>query len=262
MKVLVFAFAVCSFGGIVRSSVGAMHSSMSGEGEEPIDYTAQDYVMDGLVSMWDGIENVGWGLHEDSPEYWIDLVGNDSVKNYGNSASSLYSTWFSDDALQGKPYWEYMKSSGLYDALVSPERTVELVTTRTSDGTTYGTANLVSGNWMQFAGYVGNRYVCRYENTTVYINPPSTAPYTWVITMSCDNGICTIYVNGNVWGTVNSGGMATPNNGAVTLGANLQRVDGTSGFASPIHSIRVYGKALSESEVKANYKVDKARFGL
>lgn len=24
-------------------------------------YTAKDYVQDGLVAMWDGIENAGWG---------------------------------------------------------------------------------------------------------------------------------------------------------------------------------------------------------
>lgn len=35
---------------------------------------AKDYVQDGLVAMWDGIENAGWGVHDESATYWADLV--------------------------------------------------------------------------------------------------------------------------------------------------------------------------------------------
>ena len=32
--------------------------------------TARDYVQDGLVAMWDGIENAGWGVHYYSDTVW------------------------------------------------------------------------------------------------------------------------------------------------------------------------------------------------
>ena len=37
--------------------------------------TARDYVQDGLIAMWDGIENAGWGAHNPSATVWKDLTG-------------------------------------------------------------------------------------------------------------------------------------------------------------------------------------------
>ena len=37
--------------------------------------TARDYVQTGLVAMWDGIENAGWGAHDPNATTWKDLVG-------------------------------------------------------------------------------------------------------------------------------------------------------------------------------------------
>ena len=255
--ILVHAFACIAFP--VRSSIGGKTISFSNEEEVP-SYTAADYVMDGLVSMWDGIENAGWGVHEDNPAKWIDLVGNDSLVPYGSSSSSFYETWFGDDALQGKPYWNTPKSAELYSALVGSSRTAEIVITKTADGTIYGNVSLISGNWFSFAGYVGNQFLCRYENTNIWIASPSAAPYIWSITMSADNGVCDVYVNGQFLRTVTSGGMTPSGNGNMFIGQNLQSVNGSSTFAQTIHSVRVYNRALSEAEVKSNFKVDKVRF--
>ena len=38
-------------------------------------YTAKDYVQDGLIAMWDGIENAGWGVHDPNATVWKDLIG-------------------------------------------------------------------------------------------------------------------------------------------------------------------------------------------
>ena len=38
-------------------------------------YTAKDYVQDGLIAMWDGIENAGFGVHDPNATVWKDLVG-------------------------------------------------------------------------------------------------------------------------------------------------------------------------------------------
>jgi hypothetical protein len=37
--------------------------------------SAKDYIQDGLIAMWDGIENAGWGVHDPSTTVWKDLVG-------------------------------------------------------------------------------------------------------------------------------------------------------------------------------------------
>jgi hypothetical protein len=38
--------------------------------------SAKDYIQDGLVAMWDGIENAGWGEHDPYAAEIADLSGN------------------------------------------------------------------------------------------------------------------------------------------------------------------------------------------
>ena len=39
-------------------------------------YTSASYVQDGLITQWDGIDNVGTGTHNPSATVWKDLAGN------------------------------------------------------------------------------------------------------------------------------------------------------------------------------------------
>lgn len=51
--------------------------------------TAKDYIQDGLIHMWDGIENVGWGKHDNNSAVWKDLIGGrDFVKVNGAFADT------------------------------------------------------------------------------------------------------------------------------------------------------------------------------
>ena len=67
-----------------------------------------------------------------------------------------------------------------------------------------------------------------------------------------------------------SGSSLVPNNGAQIAGKWTDRVDGQSsdtivvfgGVIGVLHSFRLYSRALSASEIAANYAVDKARFDL
>lgn len=70
----VLASAACT-GSPVRSTVGGKSISFSNAEEIP-SYTAADYVQDGLIGLWDGIENIGLGEHDSSSETWVDLTGN------------------------------------------------------------------------------------------------------------------------------------------------------------------------------------------
>lgn len=263
-KLILASFALtCTvplWGVLVHSNIAGAHNGFVQE-EETIEYTAADYVMDGLVSMWDGIENAGWGTHEDSPQYWVDLVGDDTMSKTG-SANSYYPTYFTDDGLCGIAYNHWpSKSQGLYSALIGSERTIEAVFTRTYMGNTVGLPNFMGNNWLSMQGFSGARMLCYHEGAGFWVTPPSqTAPVTFSLSLVIADGKCYVYVNGVLQSTVNSGGMATPNNSVMSLGQNINLVNGTSYFAALTHSARVYSRALSETEVKANYKVDRGRF--
>lgn len=42
------------------------------------------YVHNGLIAMWDGIENAGWGVHDAATATWKDLIGNNDLDIYGS----------------------------------------------------------------------------------------------------------------------------------------------------------------------------------
>ena len=183
MTTVLCVLAFVGFGSPVKGNLGGMHANFLGETEVP-SYTAADYVMDGLVSMWDGIENADWGTHADSPQYWVDLVGDDTMSKTG-SANSYYPTYFTDDGLCGIAYNHWpSKSQGLYSALVGSERTVEVVFTRTYMGNTVGLPNFTGNNWISMQGFSGARMLCYHEGAGFWVTPPAqTAPMTFSLSM-------------------------------------------------------------------------------
>ena len=61
-----------------RSAIGGRSSILTNS--EPDEYTAKDYIQEGLVALWDGIENVGWGIHDSDSDVWVDLIGGSIMK--------------------------------------------------------------------------------------------------------------------------------------------------------------------------------------
>lgn len=54
--------------------------------------TAKDYVQDDLIAMWDGIENAGWGVHDQKATVWKDLIRGELL--------NIKSSTFLDDKLR------------------------------------------------------------------------------------------------------------------------------------------------------------------
>ena len=48
-----------------------------------------DYVADGLLAMWDGIENAGWGSHSANMSAWKDLVSGREIALRGTAGSQV-----------------------------------------------------------------------------------------------------------------------------------------------------------------------------
>lgn len=71
---IIFCFIISftSFSEIRKGSLAAF--SIINNAQKSTKYTAKDYVQNGLVFMWDGIENVNYGEHSDETMLWIDLI--------------------------------------------------------------------------------------------------------------------------------------------------------------------------------------------
>ena len=86
-----FALAVASMAALATCAV-PVRSNMGGflGGHIPQSANAPtvlDYVQDGLVACFDGIENVGVGEHDSTATTWVDLCTGESASPYGTGVS-------------------------------------------------------------------------------------------------------------------------------------------------------------------------------
>ena len=93
----------------IKSMCAARNALLSGGAK----LSAKSYVQDGLVAMWDGIENAGWGVHDASATTWTDLIG--GITPTANSTL----TWGDDCInLAGNKYLSFTSSDlrAIYNA--------------------------------------------------------------------------------------------------------------------------------------------------
>lgn len=203
--------------------------------------SAHSYVQDGLVAMWDGIENVGWGTHDSSATTWKDLVGNRMLSIGSNS--------FGDDCfLATAPVGA--SSSERIDLYTG---TLELVCE----------ANPTSNSVFVRLGGYSNQYAIGmyYVKTTGKIgvgNPLKSSPFNVSTDRYCaysyDGSNSNAYVNG-LPSLISDGGNRAY--GTICIGGAGGRTGSLNG---KVFCTRVYSRVLSDSEIAANYAVDVQRF--
>ena len=210
--------------------------------------TAKDYAQSGLVAMWDGIENAGWGVHDAAATTWQDLVNGITLTSANGyfSATETSMAWTSRDRL--RCYNDTIKT-----AMCSTSQTLEVGITNSNlpvslngvngiISVAYGQIGAQSdgatsfGQSKSYDGFV--RYVLTGDGTTgrLYYNGQEVGSSTNIVNSSAKLSNQFI-VNGNA---ISSGTTST----------------------GSVKYIRIYSRALTASEIAANYAIDKARFGL
>ena len=209
--------------------------------------TAKDYVQTGLVAMWDGIENAGWGVHDASATTWKDLVGTNDMTLVGSP------TW--------TDYGMLVDGSSKYTNMNATSGVVTMEVGVTIDG-----------------GASSRRYICVISPTSAiyerYIfliqNKLWVSRNSKTITAESnlfDGTISVVYGSGdsNSVDKIYKLGVeseTTPINdywSGATPGINRY---GSYYFTGTVRFIRLYSRALTASEIAANYAIDKARFNL
>ena len=260
------AFALAAPAKPTRSSLGAKGSPDVGSSFP----SASSYVQNGLVEMWDGIENADWGKHDSQATVWKDLVGTHDISIPAGAGMS----WGTDYLHRGL--------AGLINtgvACVSPNYTVEMVVDVSSD-------NTPSANGRLFGSSRGNT---RFE-VDVYSQNPTAGPRLFIkraTSSSPGSFLCSfgrssfsgvwcvrysIDSDGFITVSDSASGKAYRLNSAVDTvyysGANLIIGSWTNGntvqgpLVCNIHCIRIYSRVLTDEEVKKNALIDKERFGL
>lgn len=233
--------------------------------------TARDYVQSGLVAMWDGIENAGWGVHDPNATTWKDLVS-------GTQSVTLQST----EEITENSVITTSRDFTLIDDVELVANGIDTLTIQRVAGELAQSAyNNAAGAVMFCAARFGWCMYFRHvpsTNENGYGYGPmgySFAPYFG----SFGKGY---YSPGSTYGL---------NSRTMIVGANNNPVSGYEGtYQLPAYGtglvwggtstdvsakisastsgrvmnscIRIYNRALTAAEIAANYAIDKSRFNL
>ena len=207
--------------------------------------TAKDYVQDGLVAMWDGIENAGWGKHDDGATICKNLMG-----GWDATGNVIGENIFRGDG--GAPgIWtgsELSVINGNFTVDFCIPQSIESTTLIFvfDDGSTLGFRYSVSG---VRTGYL--KFQVRYVD--------ASGDHKSVYPMEKEgvDGVAIMYGDGKFY--------VFANGTYVTVYDAINPTDVKRGVMfqnTPFHGFRIYNRTLTAEEIAYNYSIDKARFGL
>ena len=208
--------------------------------------TARDYVQDGLIAMWDGIENAGLGVHDATATVWKDLIGDNDLilKNTAH---------FDENSLVSA---DRNKLTALCSAKL-PYASIEVCAF--FDKSRNSSALICFGNSVDdnrmFA--ISQSEIQTYNgNHKLVLTTPVDPKCTWAGVH--DGNQHYAYVRGAL-----ASGIESLNNWSLrdgTFGLSGSSNYSSWNFVGEYYSVRIYSRALTAAEIAANYAIDKARF--
>lgn len=251
--------------------------------------TAKNYVQDGLVAMWDGIENAGLGRHDANATVWKDLSGNGhdalcASNGPGwedNCCIVLPTTQVVSVASYVSAVWKVpsLSYNNLYPLVSSDSGyTIELVLMQTSSrqyvnvkgsGFFYGA---ISTTWYGENCHYDltsndNNWDGRFEGDTSYLgkqgqillssNSKADTRNGYSIVVDFRNKTTAAYYNGIMLGELGFACVQGNKYGRFAFSPIISAYEGNRTFTS-----RLYSRALTAEEIAHNYEIDKTRFGL
>ena len=224
---------------------------------------ARDYIQDGLIAMWDGIENAGLNTHSSTSRTWVDISGH-------NRNATVLSSAIIGDSYYATGTGYYVASIAFDTDLVSNVVSVNACCNMSQPtGTTgrYSQCLLDSSFAPNFLsmGYTATGNLFHQTSSTRMRSNNTAFGHKSVYTSKS----YVFYINGQSSGSRDNslfdhlgqrtsmrigGGWGIANNDSYPQAAFLP--------ASKIHCIRLYSRALTAAEIAHNYAIDKARFNL
>ena len=239
----------------VRSSLGADNGSKAAEG------WTNPYVTEGLVAMWDGEWNAGGGNT-------AFVTPASSTPVWGDKYFKMHS---------GATGFISGENSAYSSLLTTPSCTLEMVVDSLVSGSNYAYVYVggVATDWgicglTRFItrDFIGSSSKIMGYGTVESRFDVKTLDLSHVQSYSCSRidadgcrvitravGLKSDYTKTQSYGSINY----TENKIGIGCGT---RGGYTSGGEANVHSVRIYNRALTDSEVDSNYAIDRERFGL
>lgn len=218
--------------------------------------TARDYVQDGLVAMWDGIENAGWGKHNTNATIWKDLIGTYDMSLIGGC-------YFKDESIFVNSN-NQRAECGNADELIDSIKTMECVfrigniSNAMMIGTDVGSIQFAYGNLMFQFSQSSVEGARGFSAKRIRPNTIHSMGSTYPTHGSTDGDG---YVDGAKIAVERAGIDLDPNSsGWLTIGSRHNNAWGCE--RTDIFCVRIYSRVLTVDEIANNYAIDKARFNL
>ena len=219
--------------------------------------TARDYVQDGLIAMWDGID------HGNNPLIWRDISGN------GFDATQRVETG-----------WSWTDKSYVSEGYSNGFRVPQTFSSALRDAVEHHTVELVfkPNSWRRqtiFGQYYGNvgaglsyEFYSRPQSFRAYYYAmPDYSVEVWsstemqrrTVAVVCDGSGLSMYADGEKLGQSYQPTANTIHEGlSMIIGGENGRANMSIGGA--LFCVRVYSRALTEEELKHHVKIDNERF--
>lgn len=229
-----------------------------------------EYVSDGLIAHFDGINNVGNRTHDSKSSIWRDLSENAAVGNLSTSFKhdGVTSGWVENGLLFSKENATLDAVRASYATNVYSSMTVEL-TIRTMDQLGEASTDYIKPLYLFPSGstytlYLGTRQRVRLMygsgNNTVYNDGANEKYY-----MDKDKCCTLTFVQNDLTKRTYyfNGEKRTEKTGLALSSIELTRLImyGHEKASYIIHSVRVYDRGLTDEEIEDNFYVDRLRFG-
>ena len=224
--------------------------------------TARDYIQDGLIAMWDGIENAGWGVHDSNAAIWKELVN-------GWDLPMPSGTVWNEDSVGPSNTSE----AGYFGKASKQEMSVAMAANNAAafEISFLKTGDSISPKWSTSSGQGPNFYL-RFLNNQVamYNNGGMTGSghyfynfrlsknvfHTLVLNMESGKK-CQVYADG-----VKVDESRNVGNFNVSLWKTGNYIQEWCFQYEKQYCWRIYNRVLTNSEIAANHDIDVARFNL
>jgi len=225
--------------------------------------TAKDYVQDGLVVAWEGIENTGYGKHQSRPTKWIDLTGNghdftaiagttlDFGKDHYAADGSKYLTATLDkEVSEDIRHIEVVLHMGDLDSDAVYETLMCLNTSGFRIAAPTTSPEVMNRGFSFYPGAASSVYSSAHNLTTVsyaFSVGTNVKPY----------AVKQTWMSGSILGAYSSSvGFANSSTGLIPKSYRDKN------FKGEIYRVALYSRELTAEEVAHNYAINKARFKL
>jgi hypothetical protein len=243
---------------IVKNILGAVGTSYINE--DAFNPTTIDYVQNGLIAMWDGIENVGRGEHDTNAIIWRDLSDNNHNLSLPLNAQinddSVFLGLDADCGTDDISSSDYVACEAVFkiannSAVFASPKGKSGYTTENKK-----TINVINNYMVLCSDFPGSGNGKGTAGT--YNNTKMQVSVEWL----GDYNPSSLRINGSEKNLVTTSGRSwfiAPYYFSIVPHLVWQ---GQRFGSGQIYNIRLYSHKLSPLEKAWNYKIDKARFGL